>query len=109
MALAAAQLRGADVRVILEKSDYDMELTASNSATATFLAANNVQVRSDRLDVITHAKLVVADDSVFVGSSNWNARSLQVNNEANASVTNQDVTDAFSRYFEKVWEESAKH
>jgi phosphatidylserine/phosphatidylglycerophosphate/cardiolipin synthase-like enzyme len=86
-----------------------MELTASNSATATFLAANNVQVRSDRLDVITHAKLVVADDSVFVGSSNWNARSLQVNNEANASVTNQDVTDAFSRYFEKVWEESAKH
>jgi len=109
MALVTAQLRGADVRVILEKSDYDMKLAASNSATAALLAANNVQVRSDRLDAITHAKLVVADDSVLVGSSNWNARSLQVNNEANASVTNPGVTDAFSRYFENLWEESAKH
>ncbi len=107
-ALSSARVAGVDVRVLLEKSDHDKELNASNTETAMLLLAEKIQVRRDPEDIITHAKLVIADDSVITGSSNWNARSLRVNNEVNALITIPSVTSSFSAYFEKLWQEATQ-
>jgi cardiolipin synthase len=106
-ALSSAQVRGLDVRVILEKSGFNDELNTTNAQTAQLLSNEKVPVRWDNESVITHAKLVISDDKVITGSSNWNARSLRVNNEVNALVAIPVLTNYFASYFEKLWQESS--
>lgn len=102
-AVIAARARGADVRVVLEKSGFADDLNAANEATRQVLAVGGVGVRLDSPDVITHAKMVVADDWVVLTSGNWVGTGLKKNHEAGAAVLSATLADEAAAYFEGLW------
>ena len=106
-ALIAAQERGVDVKVLLEKSDYNSSLNALNESTYIYLDSMGVDVRFDPVSVTTHSKLVIVDDKIaFVGSSNWSRSALEENNEVNVKIKEEMVVSELDSYFQRIWDVS---
>jgi phosphatidylserine/phosphatidylglycerophosphate/cardiolipin synthase-like enzyme len=104
--LVTAHQRGVEVRVILEKSEYNTSLNASNESTLVYLSQQGVEVRWDNIEVTTHAKCVVIDRRIaFVGSSNWSNSSLDDNNEVNVKICDQESITELENYFALLWED----
>ncbi len=78
--LATAARRGGLVQLILAgKSDVKLSQLAGRSLYRRFLRAG-VQINEYQPQVL-HAKLVIIDDAVYVGSANFDLRSLHFNYE----------------------------
>jgi cardiolipin synthase len=72
--------RGGTVQLILSgKSDVLISQLAARSLYRRFLKAG-VQIHEYQPQVL-HAKLIIADDAVYVGSANLDPRSLDINYE----------------------------
>ena len=96
--------RGVDVKVLLEKSDYNNSLNAINESTYVYLTSKGVDVRFDSPSVTTHAKLVIIDDKIaFVGSTNWTKSALEENNEVNVKIKAEDMVKELESYFQTLW------
>jgi cardiolipin synthase A/B len=79
-ALARVVRRGGTVRLILAgKSDVPLSQAAGQSLYRRFLRAG-VQICEYQPQVL-HAKLIIVDDAVYVGSANLDPRSLNINYE----------------------------
>ncbi|HPJ72228.1 MAG TPA: phospholipase D-like domain-containing protein, partial [bacterium] len=102
-ALILAAGKGLDVRVILDLSDYNQGLNRLNRETAELLKKGGVDVRFDREDVTTHAKLVLADQTALVGSANWGYQALEVRNESSLMITDPAAVAFFGDYFTEIW------
>ena len=103
-ALINARERGLDVKVLLERSDYNSSLNASNESTYVYLNSQGIDVRFDQLSVTTHAKLVIIDDKVaFVGSTNWSQSAVEENNEVNVKMTDKNIVEDLESYFQNLW------
>jgi phosphatidylserine/phosphatidylglycerophosphate/cardiolipin synthase-like enzyme len=93
--LAYARERGVDVKVVFfdaSKDAYD------------FLKDNDVQVRWAGNETITHAKVIVVDGrTVILGSTNLTHFGLDLNNEADAVITDWNTAGYFENYFENLW------
>ncbi len=100
-----AAARGARVRVLLERSDWDEGLTALNEQAAQTMTAQGVEVRFDALDVTTHAKVVIADDTVLLGSNNWSFTGLELAHEVGARFDDPAAVASLSAWFEARWAE----
>ena len=107
-ALVAAHQRGVEVKVILEVSDYNETLNGMNQATADYLGENCVQVRFEPLDQISHAKLLLVDDTAIVGSNNWGHGGLHLYHEVGGVTTNEDAINKLTEYFFSIWTESSR-
>jgi phosphatidylserine/phosphatidylglycerophosphate/cardiolipin synthase-like enzyme len=108
-ALIAAAQTNTDVKVILEKSDYNSSLNASNGSTFVYLDSMGLDVRFDPPSVTTHAKLVIVDGkTVFLGSSNWTRSALEDNNEMNVKIQDPDIAGAMETYFQELWSLSSQ-
>ena len=107
-ALVAAHQRGVEVKVILEVSDYNETLNGMNQATADFLGENCVQVRFEPLDQISHAKLLLVDETAVVGSNNWGHGGLHLYHEVGGVTTNEDAVNKLTEYFFSIWTESSR-
>jgi phosphatidylserine/phosphatidylglycerophosphate/cardiolipin synthase-like enzyme len=106
--LIAAKKRGVDVRVLLEISDWNENLTDQNRTTADYLKKNGVEVRFDTLDTTTHSKLLVVDSRiVVVGSVNWTYSAIDENNEASVVVYSNAIAIRFGKYFQELWQNGA--
>jgi hypothetical protein len=87
--LEAAKARGVDVLVII-----DDHRAARNALAIRQLKDRGIDVRHAGGDRITHAKLVVADDEVFVGSANWSTLALTGGNiESTVRVRDHALAD----------------
>lgn len=92
-ALIKAKERGVQVKVIL---DQNMDFTEEgggpttqnkNEAAYELLKENNIPVFFDESQTYTHAKALVIDqETVILGSTNWSKGALTRNNEANALI-----------------------
>ncbi len=102
-ALIDAHKRGVDVRVILERLDYDQSVNHDNATAAAMLKQGGVQVRFDPDDVTTHAKMLVVDNRVVVSTNNWSRTGLKYNHEAGVIVQDSGVTNAALKYFQDLW------
>lgn len=88
-ALEAAHARGVDVLVILD----DLYLEKNRNAYRQLQDAG-IDVRWDPSGALTHTKLVVADETVWVGSANWTVSALTGGNiETTLRVTNRALAD----------------
>ena len=58
-------------------------------------------VYDDAKNVTTHAKVVLADDAVVIGSVNWGMAALEQRNETCVVVQDAVVADFFAAYFER--------
>lgn len=88
-ALAAAQARGVEVSVLLDREADEPD---RNAAAAAFLEKAGVRVRFDEPDRTTHAKALVVDaETVVLGSANWTQAALKHNREAGAEIRSRAI------------------
>lgn len=106
--LIDAKKRGVDVKLILESGDdflgedfYEKQRNACR-----FLQNSGVEVKFDPEGKTTHAKLILVDDTVIIGSTNWNYYALEQNNEASAAIVSEIFTAVYKQYFWNLWRSS---
>ncbi|MFH0966306.1 MAG: phospholipase D-like domain-containing protein [Methanobacteriota archaeon] len=108
-----AARRGVDVRIILDSFYYNDEDEADNADIVDEingvadrdhlpLEARMIDLRSTGL-LKLHAKGVVADDSVFISSINWNENSPVFNREAGLIIEDKSAAGYFASVFESDW------
>lgn len=108
-ALRRASARGVKVRVILERArgDWGAETNRLNEETAEYLAVGGCEVRFDRPDIISHAKLLFVDDKATVGSMNWGYGGLRQYHEVNAILTDRGAVADLEGYYAQLWNEAS--
>lgn len=100
-ALAAAAARGVAVSVTMDLSDYNHTLNNVNRAAKDYLAQAGVAVFDDPHKTTTHAKVIVADEAVVIGSVNWGRDALEKRNETGVLVRERAVADFFADYAQR--------
>ncbi len=105
--LAQASLRGVEVKIILEQSDWNSDVNEDNYASGAYLMESGVLVRYDPMTITTHCKMMIID-SVYtlVGSTNWSKSAINYNNEANVLMTGNLIAEEFIDYFNVLWSSS---
>ena len=102
--IVAASGRGVDVRVLLDESDWAQSITDKNRPTIDYLKAHGIAARFDDPSVTTHAKLLVIDRRIVIlGSTNWNEHSFYDQEQADVSIEDAAVGEAFAAYFDRLW------
>lgn len=94
--LIAAARRGVKVRVILDKTENMND--GGNSEAAARLQAGGVQVFHEDPRAQTHAKLLIVDDKVILGSTNWTRPAIEQGNEASVVITSPEVAREYRRF-----------
>lgn len=100
-ALVEAADRGVEVAMVVDLSNYNQVLNRVNQPVKDFLAGTDVAIYNDPLDITTHAKLIVADDAVVVGSVNWGKAALEERNECCVLVRDAELAAYFVEYFNR--------
>lgn len=99
-ALLAARARGAEVRVIVDRT------VPASARTADWLSAHGLPVRSypvdDRAFQIDHVKLVVAAGAALVTGMNWGATSAE-NHDYGLETHSPPVLERLRQIFEQDW------
>ena len=97
--IISASRRGLDVRIVVD------EYSQANNA-YDYLRASGVNIKQDKKDVTTHAKLVVIDGRVVIlGSTNFSYFALERNNEVDVLIASEKVAAYFNDYFESLWKQ----
>lgn len=98
-ALQRAARRGAKVQIILPaKSDVPLFSLAAQSLYPALLRSG-IEVFEYQPQML-HAKLVVADDFVYVGSANLDSRSLNINYELTVRLPNPELAAQARKHFD---------
>ncbi|MCK9554632.1 phospholipase D-like domain-containing protein [bacterium] len=101
-----AKNRGAEIKFIMEKNDMDDYVNAINKNTFAYLKKNGIDVRFDNPETITHAKLLISDNKVMLGSANWGYGGLNLYHESGVIINIPEVTAGYAVYFNELWENS---
>lgn len=97
--LASPERRGADVRILLAgKTDVPLMQWASRSIYRFFLD-RGVEIYEYQPQIL-HAKVLLLDDVVYVGSSNLDPRSLRINFEIMLRIRDAGLSAEAWRQFE---------
>ncbi|AXA37224.1 MAG: phospholipase D-like domain-containing protein [Candidatus Sumerlaea chitinivorans] len=106
--LISAHKRGLKVRVVLDQTEGFTD--SANDAAAQYLRENGVEVLREDLATQTHAKLVVIDDDkVVVGSTNWTQPALEDGNEASVLITSREVNKVYQDYVHALLQNAAPY
>lgn len=118
-AVIQAARRGVDVRILLDSYSYNIEDDADNDEIVEevnrIAKQEQIPLQARLIDlsisglVKLHAKGVVADDTVFISSVNWNENSPVFNREAGLIIDNKVVSDYFASVFEQDWNGVVPH
>ncbi len=101
--LIAAKKRGVDVKVILDCSEWNRSNTLQNKMVGDSLKKVGIEVYYDPVDVTTHDKLIIVDDSItIVGSHNWSFYALERNNEASVMIVSPGVARQYEEHFQDI-------
>jgi phosphatidylserine/phosphatidylglycerophosphate/cardiolipin synthase-like enzyme len=103
-ALVDAKARGVKVMVLLDRSNYNEIINRVNEKTKAYLESKGVETRWDDVHVTSHAKLIIADGTVVVGSYNWGHDAMDRRNECALLVRDPAARGFFERYFDTLWE-----
>src|SRR5690606_25900175 len=100
-ALVAARHRGVRIRVLLPgpKTDSDAARIASKSGWGPLLLAG-VEIYEYQPTMFHNKMLIVDRELVSVGSTNFDLRSFQLNDEASLNVYDRDFAQAMTAVFE---------
>ncbi|HWQ67433.1 MAG TPA: phospholipase D-like domain-containing protein [Methanospirillum sp.] len=113
-AAVEAARRGVDVRILLDSYYYNTEDEADNDEIVREITGiatrENIPLQARMVDLDNtgllkiHAKGVIADDSVFISSINWNENSPVFNREAGLIIRGSAITSYFASVFERDWQ-----
>ncbi|MFT5459652.1 MAG: phosphatidylserine/phosphatidylglycerophosphate/cardiolipin synthase-like enzyme [Myxococcota bacterium] len=97
-ALAVAVHRGVRVQVLAdEEGDYTARVLRN-------LELDGIETQLDDPRVMTHNKLVLADDITIVGSHNLTSSALGRNHEGSVRLADADVTAWYAAWFDAMWD-----
>lgn len=107
--LVDAHKRGVKVTVVLDKGQ-EGHSTEGPDQTARFFKEHGIAVYQDDPQVQTHAKmLMVDDDKVILGSTNWTYPALESGNEASVLVRGEALNKVFQDYVNRVLQSGAPY
>lgn len=96
--------RGVQVRAVMDQSgDWAEDTNEINMASAKHLVGLGVDVRFETPDKITHAKFLIVDDTLVVGSNNWGYGGFESYHEVGLRTLQPKPVAAFVTYFDKLW------
>ncbi len=98
-----AHQRGVDVSVILDDSAWIHD-NGINEKAATFLRDAGVAVWTTPRDTVTHAKVLVCDDTVVVSDANWSYSGLMLYHGTSLLVRDPDLAQDYVAYFDTIKE-----
>ena len=102
--LAKAVKRGVDVRVIFDRSgDWNALLNKINATSRKELEALGIPIRQETEETITHAKFLVADDTLVLGTNNWGYGGFQLYHEAGIRTSVAAAVKELADYHEALW------
>jgi len=109
-ALIKAKDRGVTVKVILDQninfeaeSSEDAVTSNKNQQAYELLRKNNVPVFFDTSEIYTHSKAIIIDDeTVILGSTNWSKAALTRNNEASAVIRSKEFAQSLLADLNKI-------
>ena len=104
--LGAAHMRGVEVKVVLERSNFDDTLNGLNQEAAAVLEEKGVTVRFEEEDRITHAKVLVADGEAVVATGNWTYRGFVQNHDVAVRTSDSDTVEYLKTYLQDLWDSS---
>ncbi len=105
--LQAAVTRGVKVQTLLDLSpDGTAEGNDINAASGAILKGIGVEVRNDPASVITHAKYLIVDNDVVLGSNNWGYLGFVDDHELGVHTTDAKVLSGLVAYFQGIWSQS---
>ncbi len=96
-----AKKRGVETKVLLEKSNFNERLNIMNRHTIEYLREGGVEARFDDEDIITHSKVVIIDDAVILGSTNWSYSGLEKWHNTDVLIKEKRIVEYFVNYFEE--------
>jgi len=101
--LKNAAQRGVKIRILLDDKNAD-------EPTVAFLkGVRNIEIKLDSPQKTTHNKILIIDeDAILIGSTNWTKKSIGHTNEANVVVKDKEVAEHFQEYFDRLWKDSSK-
>jgi phosphatidylserine/phosphatidylglycerophosphate/cardiolipin synthase-like enzyme len=103
--LAAARWRGVDVRLLIGGSRDNLQM-AESSATALAMAKRlelTTRWMTSRDARGTHAKFVVADDEVLLGSHNWSLSAFALSAQDSVWLRSPELAAYLSDAFVSQW------
>lgn len=101
--LIAARRRGVEVKVILEHSAYDDDLTQQHRRLARNLRQGGVAVQLGPRDTTTHNKIILIDDRfTLLGSHNLTHSALTRNNECSLLVDSPELAVRLRSYLRQL-------
>ncbi|MCP5245598.1 MAG: phospholipase D family protein [Burkholderiales bacterium] len=105
--IAEASADGLDVRVLLAQILVDHPTPRDlNEVAATYLRRRDVRVRQlcDPCGQQQHAKAILLDDVVIVGSHNWTPAAFRLNEETSLAISSPSAARIFADRFDHLWE-----
>ncbi|OYD14410.1 hypothetical protein CH333_08000 [candidate division WOR-3 bacterium JGI_Cruoil_03_44_89] len=99
--IVRAKKRGLETRVLLEKSAFNERLNTMNSETIEYFKENDVEARLNDINTINHAKVVIIDDVVILGATNWSYSGLELWHNTDVLIRDKETVDFFKNYFEE--------
>ncbi len=104
--LVEAKSRGVDVRVIFDHSDPEATYPGpDNSPSINYFRAHGIPAHYDELDKTSHAKVLLIDDDLIIGSHNWTSWALTKNREismlSNDPRMRRHIEHTFQKLFNK--------
>jgi cardiolipin synthase len=96
-----AKRRKVETKVLLEKSNFSNQLNKMNSETIEYFKKNGVDARFENKNVITHSKVVIIDDAVILGATNWSYSGLEKWHNTDILIKKREIVDFFVNYFDE--------
>jgi|Deesub1362A_J573_1020465.scaffolds.fasta_scaffold00160_65 hypothetical protein len=117
-ALISAAERGVDVKLLLDSSWYvtkkdtfdndDIVRRLNNRSKEKGLNLEARLIHSEGFEKL-HGKLIIVDNTSYIGSMNWNENSMKFNREAGLLIHNTEIADYLTERFLSDWETQKTH
>ncbi len=100
--LVSAAVGGVEVRFVFDMG-WRGDPPPTKTAFLDKLVAAGAEVFTDAREVTTHAKLVIVDDDyVILGSTNWSYFAFDESNETSVIIESRDVNQHYADYIESI-------
>ena len=109
-ALCDARKRGVEVKVLMEGGENFLgeRFYKKQKNAYKYLKSCNVDVRFDKPGRTTHVKMLLADTSLIIGSTNWTYYGIEKNTELNVLIKSAQ-TEKFKALFLKAFNNARKN
>lgn len=102
-AIVNASNRGVEVKIVLEKSDWEDYINEMNLNTIDQFKDHGIEAYFEDEHRISHTKVMVVDDTTILGSTNWAYSGLELYHSANIKITNSILTSNIIDCYSDIW------